>query len=259
MLASTDQMGNKVALAEPPQRIVSLVPSQTELLYDLGLEDRVVGITKFCVHPGHWRTSKTVIGGTKNFNIDVIEQLKPDLIIGNKEENYEEGINGLKVHCPVWMSDITTFDDALQMIQLVSLLTNCEKEGMRIKNEIQFAFNGLQPLPKIKTLYLMWRNPWMGPAGKTFIHSMMEKMGFVNVLAGQDRYPELSEELIKHLNPALVLLSTEPFPFIEKHLAEIKSILPDAKVLLVDGEMFSWYGSRLALAPAYLNSIQIGC
>ena len=102
-------MGVHIELKSAPRRIVSLVPSQTELLYDLGLEDRVVGITKFCVHPDYWRKTKKIIGGTKNFDFDTIRSLQPDLILGNKEENYQQGIAELKKEFPVWMSDIAGF------------------------------------------------------------------------------------------------------------------------------------------------------
>lgn len=256
--ASSDQMGNKVELTSPPQRIISLVPSQTELLCDLGLEDRVVGITKFCIHPEHWRKTKTIVGGTKNFQVDVINQLRPDLIIGNKEENYFEGISALQQHTPVWMSDVTEFEDAIRMIQSISIITDCEMKGKEIVKRIQKAFEVLKPLKGIKTLYLMWRNPWMGAANKTFIHSMMEKIGLVNVLDQYQRYPELSLEIMKDLNPEVVLLSTEPYPFSERHVSEILEILPKSFVRTVDGEMFSWYGSRLALAPMYFNLLKIG-
>ena len=255
---STDQMGNKVVLAGPPQRIISLVPSQTELLYDLGLEDRVVGITKFCIHPAHWHKTKTIVGGTKNFQFDVIKQLRPDFIIGNKEENYFEGISTLQQHAPVWMSDVTEFEDAIRMINSISSITDCEMKGAEITQNIQLEFDVLKQVKRIKTLYLMWRNPWMGAANKTFIHSMMEKIGLVNVLDPYERYPELSLEILKDLNPEMVFLSTEPYPFSERHVSEILEILPKSFVRIVDGEMFSWYGSRLALAPVYFNSLKFG-
>lgn len=257
-LVSTDQMGNKVELTEPPQRIISLVPSQTELLFDLGLEDRVIGITKFCVHPAHWRKSKTIIGGTKNFQLERIVQLRPDLVIGNKEENYPEGIATLQQHFPLWMSDIVLFEDAISMISSISILTGCQERGVEIIKGIQNAFEHLKLMPKTRTLYLMWRKPWMGAGGRTFIHSMMQKIGLVNVLDKEERYPELSTGRIKDLNPSLILLSTEPFSFSEKHTEEVLAIIPGARVVLVDGEMFSWYGSRMALAPAYINSMKIG-
>jgi ABC-type Fe3+-hydroxamate transport system substrate-binding protein len=248
-------MGRQVELETLPKRIISLVPSQTELLFDLGLREQVVGITKFCVHPAHWRKEKTIVGGTKNFHFDTIEKLKPDLIIGNKEENYEEGIETLKKHFPIWMSDIETFDQAISMIDKVSYLTGKQQVGLELIEKIQTAFRGLKKLPEIRSLYLMWHNPWMGVANRTFIHTMMEKIGLMNVIGNRDRYPELSKNDIQSLAPDLVLLSTEPFPFSVKFIPEIRDILPNARIEIVDGEMFSWYGSRLALAPAYFNSL----
>ena len=116
-------MNRTIRLGATPRRIVSLVPSQTELLYDLGLEERVVGITKFCIHPKEWYRSKVRIGGTKNVNFDKVKTLRPDLIIGNKEENFKEDIEALEEIAPVWMSDIFTLDDSLEMInQLGSVL-----------------------------------------------------------------------------------------------------------------------------------------
>ena len=251
-------MGMNVEIDAQPQRIISLVPSQTELLYDLGLEERVVGITKFCIHPGHWHKSKTVIGGTKKFDLEAIRAVQPDLIIGNKEENYAEGISELRKQFPVWMSDITTLDQALEMINEVSRLTSTESRGKEIVQNIRDQFRQLHRFPEIRTLYLMWRKPWMGAAANTFIHDMVEKTGLVNVLGDQERYPELSLKVIRRLNPSLVLLSSEPFPFSERHIPELTTLLPDAVIRLVNGEMFSWYGSRLTLAPTYFRSLKIG-
>ncbi len=256
-VVSVDQLGSHLEI-DSPQRIVSLVPSQTELLYDLGLEDRVVGITKFCVHPEAWRKSKTIVGGTKNFHFDTIAKLNPDLIIGNKEENYENGIDTLRQRYPVWMSDVVSYADAIAMIRSVAGITDTQAKGIEIIKSIQSAFASLQNTRPYRTLYLMWRDPWMGAACKTFIDGMLEKAGLVNVLSDETRYPKLSVERIRDLNPELVLLSSEPFPFQSKHIDEVREILPKCKILLVDGEMFSWYGSRLRLAPAYFANIITG-
>ncbi len=236
-------------------RIVSLVPSQTELLFDLGLGDRIVGVTKFCVHPEHARKTRLVIGGTKKFDIDRIASLKPDLIIGNKEENYEEGIDYLRQRYPVWMSDILTLEDALGMIKSVALLTGTELKGHALVREINESFAGPPAFSNTRAIYLMWYNPWMGAASGTFISHIMERVGLSNVLAHRERYPELVQYEITDLKPDLVLLSSEPFPFKEKHEQEIRHLLPKAKIMQVDGEMFSWYGSRLRMAPAYFNSL----
>jgi ABC-type Fe3+-hydroxamate transport system substrate-binding protein len=252
---SVDQMGTLVQLSAPPQRIVSLVPSQTELLFDLGLADKIVGVTKFCVHPDSARQTKTIIGGTKKFDLDRIAALKPDLAIGNKEENYPEGIEASRKICPVWMSDIYTVEDALEMISGVSGLTRRQVAGERLVSEIKQGFEEMPQLPRLRTLYLMWHNPWMGAASRTFIHDMMTRMGLVNVLSDRERYPDLDEETLTDLRPELVLLSSEPFHFKEKQKAKINSLLPQARVMLVDGELFSWYGSRLRIVPAYVAKL----
>lgn len=251
-----DQLGSQVKISFPPQRIVSLVPSQTELLADLGLDDRVVGITKFCIHPESWRKSKTIIGGTKNFDFDKIRSLQPDLIIGNKEENYQEGIETLSAQFPVWMSDIITLSDALSMIRRVGQVTNATFNAERIAEQIDSSFANLVKLPTLKTLYLIWKGPWMAAAPGTFIDEMMRVSGLENVFDRQTRYPELNTEQIQRLNPELILLSSEPYPFREKHIEELQSICPAAKIILVDGEMFSWYGSRLIRVPAYIDSLR---
>lgn len=249
-----DQMGNEVKFNYPPQRIVSLVPSQTELLFDLGLDKQVVGITKFCEHPQAWHQSKTKVGGTKTLKLDVIDSLQPDLIIGNKEENDKESVNALKQKHPVWMSDIVTLDDALWMINAVGELTYCLRKSGTINDRIALVFSQLKK-HNASVLYLIWRNPWMGVGAHTFIHSMLQQMGLTNVLMDKLRYPELTVQQIQQLQPDRVFLSSEPYPFKEKHIEELKNILPQAQFMLVDGQFFSWYGSRLMLAPAYLNNL----
>ncbi len=256
MIDSVDQLGRRVHLDHLPSRIVSLVPSQTELLFDLGLDREIVGVTKFCVHPDHARKTRKVIGGTKKFDFEEIAKLKPDLVIGNKEENYPEGIEFLQDRFPVWMSDIYNLEEALSMIAEVARITGREETGKELVQEIRSAFTKLQQIPPLRTLYLMWYNPIMGAASHTFIDSMIRTIGLTNVLAGRERYPELAEDVVKQLNPDLVLLSSEPFPFAQKHKEVLEKLLPKAKVILVDGEFFSWYGSRLKLAPNYVEQFR---
>lgn len=251
-----DQMQRRVEVPENPRRIVSLVPSQTELLYTLGLEKEVVGLTKFCIHPPHWRKEKKVIGGTKNFRLEKIRELQPDLIIGNKEENYREGIEALEKEFPVWMSDIFTLADALQMMEAIGRITNRQEKSRQLAAAIATGFQQLKSLPSIPSLYFIWQKPYMAVGGNTFIDEMLHRCGFANLLSGKDRYPELSAEEIKALDPSLILLSSEPYPFQEKHVARFKEICPRAEVMVVDGEMFSWYGSRLQEAVPYLQALQ---
>ncbi len=256
----TDMMGNQVEVAFPPKRIISLLPSQTELLYDLGLNEEVVGITKFCVHPTQWFKTKTRVGGTKNVNIEKVHSLQPDLIIANKEENTKEQIEELARFYPVWVGDIQTVDQALAMIRNVGMLVGKSEQAATIIAEIENGFNGLlQAREKIgrskRVAYFIWRKPWMCAGGDTFINDMLIKAGMENVLAAQMRYPTIELDELNSLNPGLILLSSEPFPFRQEHVNEIKLALPVAEVVLVDGEMLSWYGSRMRLAPAYLQKL----
>jgi ABC-type Fe3+-hydroxamate transport system substrate-binding protein len=253
---TNDQMGNEVKISYPPKRIISLVPSQTELLYDLGLDNEVVGITKFCEHPARWHSTKIKVGGTKKLNVEVIDSIQPDLIIGNKEENDKESIEILQQKYAVWMSDIVTLNDALWMINAVGDLTNTVDKSKNIAAQTISSFTQIRQR-EARVLYLIWRNPWMGAGSGTFIHSMLEQMGQTNVLENLTRYPELTTTQIQALSPDHVFLSSEPYPFDEKHLEELKRILPSAQVTLVDGQYFSWYGSRLMKAPRYFNTLGI--
>jgi len=252
----TDQLQNAIFLPEKPKRIISLVPSQTELLIDLGLENEVIGITKFCIHPKETVKSKTKVGGTKNFNFEIIDQLQPDLIIGNKEENYREGIEKLQEKYPVWMSDIFTLQDSLAMIKSIGEITGTAENAIEITKKIADRFAGLKaPETKIPAAYFIWKNPYMAAGNNTFINDMLQRCGFENVFAGAGRYPEITIEMLQKIKPKVVLLSSEPYPFKEKHLQEFREMLPEAKIKIVDGEMFSWYGSRILKAPPYFQKL----
>lgn len=252
----TDMMGRQITLPVPPKRIVSLVPSQTELLYDLGLDEEVVGITKFCVHPSHWFRNKKRVGGTKTVHLDIVRSLKPDLIIANKEENTQEQIEALAAEFPVWISDIKTVDQGFEMIRGIGELVFRVQEAGQLISEISAGFNVLEcSAQPLKVAYYIWKSPWMCAGGDTFISNMISKIGWQNVNAHLPRYPEVSPDMLKESGVQLVLLSSEPYPFKEKHIEEIKSALPQAEVLLVDGEMFSWYGSRMAKAAPYFSEL----
>jgi ABC-type Fe3+-hydroxamate transport system substrate-binding protein len=251
-----DQLGNEVFLPEyPPKRIISLVPSQTELLADLGLDQQVVGITRFCVHPKSWYQTKTIIGGTKNFQFDTIGTLSPDLIIGNKEENYLDGILQLKQRYPVWISDVATLRDSYALINSLGEITNTEHKARHLADEIALRFRAIEKRAAKTVLYLIWRKPWMAAGCDTFIDSMLSELNLKNAVANIPRYPELSSDEIASLKPDLIFLSSEPYPFRDKHVDELVQISQSSKVILVDGEMFSWYGSRLLQAPEYFNHL----
>ena len=252
-----DQIGRGIVLNSFPQRIISLVPSQTELLFDLGLTKEVVGITKFCIHPKEWFVSKTIVGGTKQIKTDVIHQLQPDLIIANKEENVKEQIEELAKHYPVWISDVNNLADAYQMIEQIGLITGKQQSTDDVIFTIKKNFAQLMRSDsKQLTAYLIWQNPYMTVGGDTFIHSMLEAAGYKNMYADKIRYPEITIDELRITNCQLLFLSSEPFPFQQKHIDELQTQLPNTKIILVNGEMFSWYGSRLLHAPAYFAKLQ---
>jgi len=250
-----DQLNREVNLPALPKRIISVVPSQTELLYYLGLDKEVVGITKFCIHPADRFKSTTKIGGTKQLDIDKIKSLRPDLIIANKEENERGQLEELMQHFPVWISDIYDLAGALDMITRVGELVGRKTEAVTLVATINQNFNKLKPAPSaLRVAYFIWRKPYMVAGPNTFINSMLKKCGWTNAFDLQ-RYPEIDEDMLRNVKPDVILLSSEPYPFKEKHMVELNASVPSATVKLVDGEMFSWYGSRLLEAPGYFKEL----
>jgi ABC-type Fe3+-hydroxamate transport system substrate-binding protein len=247
-LVFTDQTGRSLHVAQTPKRIVSCVPSQTELLADLGMDNRVVGITKFCVHPTEWRKEKTIIGGTKNLNLEKIARLTPDFILANKEENDQSQIEWLASRFPTYVSDIRNLNQAIEMIQEVGRITSCIDQSTRITGTIESIFQPIESSGRTPSAcYLIWKNPWMTINHDTFIHDMLCRQGFTNVFADRhdSRYPIIDESELCEANPEILFLSSEPFPFNARHLNELQLLLPTTRIYLLNGELLSWYGSRL--------------
>ncbi len=253
-----DQMNRPVEIPHwPPRRIISLVPSQTEFLSDLGLEKKIVGITKFCVHPRPIFKNTPRIGGTKQYKMDRIGELQPDLIIGNKEENEKEQIEELASRYPVWLSDILTLPDALDMMKKIGALVDAEKKATQIAGAIHASFESLGPFStRPRVAYFIWRKPYFVAASDTFIHEMLYQAGFENIFAHLSRYPEIKLEDLSALQADYIFLSSEPFPFKEKHFEEFTSFCQPKAIRLVDGELFSWYGSRLLKSAAYFSKLR---
>lgn len=250
-----DQLNRAVTLTSIPKRIISVVPSQTELLFHLGLDAEIVGITKFCIHPQEKVKQVTKIGGTKQLNMQLIHDLQPDLIIANKEENEQSQIVELMTRYPVWVSDIHGLATAVDMIKRVGEIVGKKTEANELSNNILQEFNLLKPSAKNPRIaYLIWCKPYMAAGTGTFINAILQLCGFTNAF-NETRYPEVTTQDLIIAQPEIVFLSSEPYPFAEKHIAEFEKILPNTKIILVDGEMFSWYGSRLLHAPAYFNSL----
>ncbi|MCX6214925.1 helical backbone metal receptor [Spirosoma sp.] len=239
-----------------PKRIVSVVPSQTELLFELGLNDEIIGVTKFCIHPVEQVKTKAVVGGTKTLDLDKIQALEPDFILANKEENTREQIEALQQQYAVHITDMTTVPDAISMIREVGTLVGKSREAEKMAQQIESRL--LPPLlpMRLSVAYLIWRKPYMAAASDTFIDAMLSTAGFTNAFANKIRYPAVTPQDLQNARPDLIFLSSEPYPFREKHIAELQEICPSARVLLVDGEVFSWYGSRLLQASDYFEKFR---
>lgn len=252
-----DQLHREIKFTQSPKRIVSLVPSQTELLCDLGLEKYLVGLTKFCVRPKHIKSKSLIVGGTKQINIDKVKALQPNIILCNKEENTKAIVTACEQICNVHVSDVCNLEDSYELIKQYGILFKKEQSALEIISEINKEAEAFQRYmedkPSIKTVYFIWCNPWMVAANNTFVNYMMQLDKFQNVFNDKDRYPEISQK--ETGSATLVLLSSEPFPFKKQHKKELTTFYPKAKILLVDGEMFSWYGSRLTKAFQYFKQL----
>ncbi|UZH54599.1 ABC transporter substrate-binding protein [Salinimicrobium tongyeongense] len=256
-----DQLNRKIALKEVPKRIVSLVPSQTELLVDLGLREQIVGVTKFCVHPECLRKEKKVVGGTKQVHFERVAALEPDIILCNKEENTEEMVAELEKIAPVHVSDICTIDDSLDLIgqyaEIFQVACKASEIIEKIKSEKQCFQDDAKRFPERKVAYFIWKNPWMVAGKDTFIDHLLKLNRFKNAFLEEDsRYPEIALNELEKKEVEVLLLSTEPFPFKEKDIEALKKEVRVGCIQIVDGEYFSWYGSRLTAAFNYFRKVQ---
>ncbi|MFC6268452.1 ABC transporter substrate-binding protein [Frigoriflavimonas asaccharolytica] len=236
-------------------KIISLVPSITETLFDFGLsKHEIVGRTKFCIHPKKLVSDVAIIGGTKNLNIEKILALKPDLIIANKEENEKLQVQELSKTCRVWVTDIKNIQDNENFLWEMGMVLKKRALAEQFNKEIKSIFSNLINQEKKKIAYLIWQNPMMSIGGDTFINNILEEINFENILKHKTRYPEISLEEIA--TAEFLFLSSEPFPFAEKHIEEFKSKLPSTKIILVDGEAFSWFGTRILQCETYFKKLQ---
>ncbi|WP_272150012.1 ABC transporter substrate-binding protein [Tenacibaculum aiptasiae] len=251
-----DQINRVFELNKTPKRIISLVPSQTELLFDLGLEENIVGVTKFCVHPTHLRKEKTIVGGTKTIKLDKIKSLNPDIILCNKEENTKEIVEACERIAPTHVSEIFTLDDSKELITQYGSIFSCEQKALEINSELDCKLlhftQFIKNKDEKKVAYFIWRDPWMVAGNTTFINHLLELNKFKNIYSSKSRYPEVNlANIISDGNPEFILLSSEPYPFKNKHKEELREHTNHAKIIFVDGEMFSWYGTRLLKAFDY--------
>ncbi|RLJ31715.1 substrate-binding family protein [Chryseobacterium sp. 7] len=235
-------------------KIVSLVPSITEALFDLGLtENEVVGRTKFCIHPQDKIKNVLVIGGTKNINIEKIKALQPDLILANKEENVKEQVEALMDDYKVMVTNIDTIEDNYYLLKNLGKLLGKEDRAQLFNVKIYDILNQAKLNIPVKAAYLIWNNPYMTIGSDTFIHRILSEIGFENIFKDKTRYPQITQEDLADAD--VIMLSSEPFPFKEKHIEELQAFYPDKKIMIVDGEAFSWYGTHIAKCEHYFKEL----
>ena len=248
-----DQLGRSLELPETPLKVISLVPSITEMLYALGVEP--VAQTIFCIHPADKFKDAAKIGGTKKLKISEILDLNPDLVIANKEENLKEEIEPIAQKVPTYISDIGTISEAERMIEDIGLILDCENKASALIKSIRNNRQDRAGFEPRSYLYLIWREPYFVTGSDTFITDMLNEVGLVNAF-NEDRYKEISMEDMRRIEPDYVFLSSEPYPFKIIHVNELQPMLPDSKVVLIDGEMVSWYGSRIPDGLKYLKEFR---
>lgn len=255
---TTDALGRRILLSEPPTRIISLVPSLTDLLHGLGLDDEVVGLTRFCERPDGWQEAKAIVGGTKQVDAERVARLQPDLILANQEENTRADVQALSDHAPVYVTDVSTVDEATAMIRRVRQLVDRDKEARQMATTIAERFAALPAWSSLRAAYIIWRDPYMTVGGDTFIYDVMRHGGFTAPWADATRYPEITLDDLAAADLDVILCSTEPFPFHQKDafMDDLRTACPDTPVHVVDGQLFSWYGPRLLDTPAYLRELR---
>lgn len=248
-----DQVGRSVTFSFPPKRIVSLCPGITDTLFSLNLDAEIVGRTRFCIHPKGKVENVPAVAGTKDIKLEAIQELQPDLIVVEKEENTREIVEELEKHFPVFVAEVQSVDDAFRMIEEMGSLTDRNEAASELAGAIREQFESLPKATGKRVAYVIWRKPYMVVGKDTYINSLLEKMGFINPFTEVDgRYPAVTAEGFKDAKLDYVLLASEPFPFSEKHIKEFLGMMPETEPVLIDGEMF-WYGPRMLEASVYFQ------
>jgi iron complex transport system substrate-binding protein len=255
-----DQLGREISLKSTPKRIVSLVPSQTELLYDLALENEIVGITKFCVHPYQLKSTKKIVGGTKKVDFGKIKALEPDFILCNKEENTYDFLPELEKIAPTYFSNVNSIQDSIDLILRLGSILNRRTESDNLAHKIEYKLsdfkNFIKEKPARKVAYFIWSKPWMVAGNDTYINEMLKLNKFDNIYANMSRYPKVEINKIRYEgDPDVIILSSEPFPFKDEHAMEIATYTNRSITVFGNGEFFSWHGSRLLLAFDYFKEL----
>jgi ABC-type hemin transport system substrate-binding protein len=259
-----DDLGRAIHLAQPPRRIVSLVPSLTELVWSLGAGSRLVGVTRYCTEPAALVAPLPKIGGTKNPQVAAIVALQPDLVLANSEENRREEFEQLlAAGLCLYVSFPTTVAAAADGIERLAAVLGVAAPGQALAGAIRagLASLGPQPAKRVRVFCPIWRKPWMSIGGDTFAGDLLQYCGGENVSAGwPSRYPVVSLDEIARESPEVILLPDEPYPFQARHRALLGGLADTpagrtGRIYLVDGKALSWYGPRTPAALRYFHRI----
>ena len=258
-----DAAGHAHQAAGANARIVSLVPSITELLFDLGLGAQVVGRTGFCIHPRNAVRDVPKVGGTKDVKLDALHELKPTHVIVNVDENDYSTFKKIKAFAPhVIVTHPIAPEDNVALYRMLGQIFDAYARAEELAAELQreLAACRAKAWPSERVLYLIWKDPWMAVASDTYIARTLSLVGWhVTIPAGgwsgAARYPVIADIGAATQNVDRVLLSSEPFMFRQMHVAELQSQM-NVPVDLIDGEMTSWYGSRAIRGLAYLRNFR---
>ena len=247
------------------RRVVSLVPSLTKTMFDLGLGDRLIGVTRFCVDPVDGVASIAKVGGTKNPRLSDVVSLKPDLVLVNSEENRRSDIGWLEERFEVFETMPKSILDVTELLRALGERLDCHDEAESFVLQIQAEMTRIEVegigRSRIQVFAPIWKGPWMSFNRDTYLHHLLATVGADNICADyEERYPVISEDVMESLRPDLVLLPSEPFEFGLDHQSELlrSSLFPGCQVLLVDGRDYTWHGSMTGAALGRVHDFLIG-
>jgi ABC-type Fe3+-hydroxamate transport system substrate-binding protein len=232
----------------PPKRVVSLVPSITETLFELGAGEAVAGITDWCIFPPGLTLPR--VGGTKNPRIDEIRALTPDLVYVNSEENLERHADAISEFAPLFVSEPKSVDDVAALLTAMGELHERRQRARELVAELDAARFQTEPFT---FLVPIWKRPWMWCGGDTYVSSLVESVGGRNLLRGRERYPAMDLDCALALEPDLIFLPDEPFVFTEEDVAAIGSVSNARVIGPFPGHLFTWHGTRTTLGLRFLR------
>ncbi len=238
-----DILGREHSFDAPPRRVVSLVPSLTETLFDIGAGDAVIGITDFCTFPED--LDRRRLGGTKNPDVAAIRALEPDLVYVNVEENLARHAKQIEEFAPVFATEPRTVGDVATLIATL---------GAIHRRDVAMWVDRLKPVlqrASFRFLCAIWKRPWMWCGGDTYVSNLIESVGGVNLLKHRERYPSMDLDCALALEPQVVFLPDEPYAFTADDAKEIEANV----VGPFPGHLVTWHGTRTVKGLEFLSGL----